>query len=373
VLGEVVTRILVVEDEPGIALGLEDTLSLEGYQVEVVGDGLEAARRVVQETFDLIVLDVMLPGKSGLEICRELRRRDPRTPVILLTAKTRERDCITGLEAGANDYVSKPFSARELAARVRGLLRYATTAHEDDALDIEARGAWTVQQRMVPIPAPPAAGLDYSCLSRPAGRVSGDYYDYLPLSRGRLAFLVADVCGKGMPAALLGASLVSLVRAGLTAGDHAGQVLARANELMFARMGERYVTAFLGIYDPSARMLTYANAGHYPPIVVHAEDVDRLSTLTPPIGLFAELEPAEQLVELRREDWLIVPTDGIIEAADETGEEFGAARLIGVVRARADAPAAAVCERLVDAAAAFSNHRRADDMTVLAAHVLTES
>jgi DNA-binding response OmpR family regulator len=118
-------RILVVEDEPPLALGLEDDLKLEGYEVEVVRDGETASRRAQEGSFDLIILDVMLPRKDGFEVCRELRRAGLRTPVILLTAKTQESDKVLGLELGADDYVTKPFSPRELRARVKAALRRA--------------------------------------------------------------------------------------------------------------------------------------------------------------------------------------------------------------------------------------------------------
>jgi two-component system alkaline phosphatase synthesis response regulator PhoP len=120
------TRILVVEDEPGIALGLEDDLKMEGYEVEVLGDGAEAARRARQTAFDLILLDVMLPGKDGFEVCRELRRAGLRTPILMLTARTQEAEKVLGFELGADDYVTKPFGTRELRARIKALLRRAS-------------------------------------------------------------------------------------------------------------------------------------------------------------------------------------------------------------------------------------------------------
>ncbi len=120
------TRILVVEDEPGIALGLEDDLKMEGYEVEVARDGITAARRAREAAFDLILLDLMLPGKDGLEVCRELRRVGLRTPILMLTAKAQEAEKVLGLEIGADDYVTKPFGARELRARIKALLRRAS-------------------------------------------------------------------------------------------------------------------------------------------------------------------------------------------------------------------------------------------------------
>jgi len=118
-------RILVVEDEPSLAMGLEDDLKLEGYEIEVVGDGENACKCALANPFDLIVLDVMLPRKDGFEVCRELRRTGLRTPILLLTAKAQESDKVLGLELGADDYVTKPFSPRELRARVKALLRRA--------------------------------------------------------------------------------------------------------------------------------------------------------------------------------------------------------------------------------------------------------
>ena len=120
------THILVVEDERQLATVLEDDLKVEGYDVEVQGDGESASRRAREQPFDLIILDVMLPKKDGFEVCRDLRRAGVRTPVILLTAKTQESDKVLGLELGADDYVTKPFSPRELRARVKAILRRAS-------------------------------------------------------------------------------------------------------------------------------------------------------------------------------------------------------------------------------------------------------
>ena len=126
------TRILVVEDEPAIALGLEDDLRMEGYEVEVVSDGITASQRAREGGFDLILLDLMLPGKDGFEVCRELRRHGLRTPILMLTAKTQEAEKVLGFELGADDYVTKPFGTRELRARIKALLRRAAGEAEMD-------------------------------------------------------------------------------------------------------------------------------------------------------------------------------------------------------------------------------------------------
>jgi DNA-binding response OmpR family regulator len=115
-------RILIVEDEPDIAMVLQGDLKVEGYETEIAGDGETAIRRA-KEGWDLILLDVMLPGKDGFEVCREIRRARIQSRIILLTAKSQEAEKIMGLELGADDYVTKPFSPRELRARIRAVLR----------------------------------------------------------------------------------------------------------------------------------------------------------------------------------------------------------------------------------------------------------
>ena len=117
------SKILIVEDDPDILLPLQDDLALEGYQVEGVGDGETALRRLDEDRFDLLLLDVMLPGVDGFGVCRRLRHGGSRLPIVLLTAKAQEAEVVMGLEQGADDYITKPFSPRVLRARLRAVLR----------------------------------------------------------------------------------------------------------------------------------------------------------------------------------------------------------------------------------------------------------
>ena len=124
--------ILVVEDDPSIRLGLQRNLSYEGYRVVVAATGPEGLDAAFREKPDLVLLDVMLPGASGLEICKAIRRHDPALPVLIVSARTQEADRVQGLDLGADDYIPKPFSVRELLARVRtALRRRRALAHEE--------------------------------------------------------------------------------------------------------------------------------------------------------------------------------------------------------------------------------------------------
>jgi DNA-binding response OmpR family regulator len=121
------TSILIVEDDEGIAMGLEDDLRLDGYDVAVARDGEDGVRRARARTFDLIVLDIMLPRKDGYQVCRELRHAGVGTPIIMLTARTQDAEKVLGLEIGADDYVTKPFNPMELRARIKAVLRRASS------------------------------------------------------------------------------------------------------------------------------------------------------------------------------------------------------------------------------------------------------
>ncbi len=117
------TRVLIVEDEDNIATLLRDDLKIEGYEAEIVSDGEQALAIVKEKDFDLILLDIMLPGMDGYEICRQLRRNETSIPIIMLTAKGQEAEKVLGLELGADDYITKPFSPLELRARIKAVLR----------------------------------------------------------------------------------------------------------------------------------------------------------------------------------------------------------------------------------------------------------
>ena len=125
-------KILVIEDEESIRMALEDDFILEGYAVEVASDGFEGIEKAKNPEINLIILDIMLPGMNGFDICKKLRSKNIQTPIIMLTAKGQEIDRVVGLEIGADDYVTKPFSPRELQARVKSILRRMETTSDSD-------------------------------------------------------------------------------------------------------------------------------------------------------------------------------------------------------------------------------------------------
>ncbi len=369
--------ILIVEDDPAILCGLKDNLEFESHEVLTATDGEAGYRAVCDHTPDLVILDLMLPKLNGYDLCRRVRGEGFNAPILMLSARSQEGDRVVGLDLGANDYVSKPFSLRELLARVRALLRHEREHRLDEAhLGSELEMATKVQQGLFPHVLPEVTGLDYAGICRPARGVSGDTYDFLPLGDGKLGLLLADVSGKGMPAALLGASLHAVVRAdAVSAGDHCGEVLAKANSMLFeTTTAERFATVFYGVYDARSRILNYANAGHCPPILVRQGTASRLDSITQPVGMVRILPALQDRVQLVPEDWLLIFSDGIPEAPSASGEEFGDNGLLDALDRLKSGTAAQVCEGIVNE---VRNHiegqRQPDDITLIVVKVLPVS
>jgi sigma-B regulation protein RsbU (phosphoserine phosphatase) len=367
------SRILIVEDDPAILCGLRDNLEFESHQVLTAVDGEAGYRAVCEHTPDLVILDLMLPKLSGYDLCRRVRGEGFHAPILMLSARSQEGDRVVGLDLGANDYVSKPFSLRELLARVRALLRHEREHRVDEArMNGELEMAAKVQQALFPRVLPVVPGLDYAGVCRPAQGVSGDYYDFLALGAGKLGLLLADVSGKGMSAALLGASLHAAVRSYAPANAGCGEVLAKASHLLYETSeANRFATVFYGVYDPATRLLTYANAGHNSPMLVRDGACIRLKSLTPPAGMLADLPALQDRIELISGDWLLIFSDGIPEAADASGEDFGDNGLLEAFGRHAKGTAAEVCEGVINAVRNhFREQRQPDDITLIAVKVL---
>jgi len=186
-------RILVVEDEIAIQRGLCDVLAYRGYAPHGVANGDDGLRAALGGDFDLVLLDVMLPGRNGFDICRELRARDARLPILMLTARGAEEDVVRGFRCGSDDYVTKPFSVAELMARVEALLRRGQRAGSEAAASFALAG-WRIEpERLV-------AERDGAAIDLTRREVA--ILALLAGERGRIVSrrrLLADVWGMGSP------------------------------------------------------------------------------------------------------------------------------------------------------------------------------
>jgi sigma-B regulation protein RsbU (phosphoserine phosphatase) len=358
-------RIVVIEDDPAIRRGLAHTLRTESYDVLTAANGDDGYRMVREQQPDLVILDLMLPGMSGYDICRKVRRHGLSTPILMLTAQDQETHRIQGFEVGADDYVAKPFSVRELLGRVRAILR-RSEGRSDIANQQELDEARQIQQRLMPTEIPQINGLRIAGTCRPARIAGGDYFDVIKLDDHEVAVCIADVCGKGMPAAMMMSNLQAAVKTCVSKRMRPRELCESVNRLMCANMASHgFITFFYSVLNTNKKALTYCNAGHNQPILAD----HRLSYGGGVLGVFREWRYEEQEVALASGDRIVLYTDGLTESQNSTGEEFGDGRLIELMRHSADADAAALIERVIAAATKFSNGNFEDDVTVVTVSV----
>ena len=247
-------------------------------------------------------------------------------------------------------------------------------AKEKERLQSELEIASEVQNQLFPRSAPSMRTIELIGVCEPASMVSGDYFDYLCLPNGHLALALGDVAGKGISAALLMASIQSIVRTQLASAVNCSTsaVVAQLNRQLYANTApEKYATFFFGVYDDESRTLTYTNAGHLPPMLVRGEEVIPLEVTGTVVGAFPVANYEEQIIRIERGDLLIAYTDGITEPENAYGEEFGAERLAEVaMRHQASAPREIVA-KIMEAVGLWSAAAELpDDMTVLIARGL---
>jgi sigma-B regulation protein RsbU (phosphoserine phosphatase) len=243
-----------------------------------------------------------------------------------------------------------------------------------ETLARELEIAREVQERLFPQVLPDVPALEYAGHCRPARAVGGDYYDFLALSSGRLGLVIGDVSGKGVPAALLMASLQASVRGQAEGVASVAALMANVNRLVCDASPEnRYATFFYAQFDPATRRLVYSNGGHNPPIVLRGSDVLRLETGGPPVGLFRFSQYAQDEITLEPGDLLVLFTDGISEAENPAEDEWGEDALIAAARTCNGLPPVEAIARIMQAADNFADGApQHDDMTLVVAKVLPE-
>ena len=363
-------RIMVIEDDPAILRGLAMNLRLESYDVLTASRGDEGYRMVQQEQPDLVILDLMLPGMNGYDVCRQLRRHGMATPILMLTAQEQEVDRLQGFEAGADDYVTKPFSVRELLVRVRAILR-RSEGRSDLANQRELDEARRIQERLMPSEIPQLHGMRIAGTCRPARITGGDYFDVLKLHDRAVAVCIADVCGKGMPAAMLMANLQAAVKTCASKGMRPQELCETVNRLMCDNIaGQGFITFFYAVIETDGegvRHCTSCNAGHNPPIVACQDgSFMRLDCGGAVLGVLRNWRYEEQEVRLNAGDRILLYSDGITENRNAAGEEFGEARLVDLLSYCTDGNAEGLIEHVIAAAENFGQGTFEDDVTVVA-------
>ena len=341
-------RILIVDDTPANIQILTGILKEKGYQLSIATNGKQALEVLERVRPDLILLDVMMPEMDGFETCRHVKNSESLRdiPIIFLTAKADTVDIVQGFEIGAVDYVPKPFQPHELLARIHTHLTMdqlrRTLAEKNEELarahKREMEMAYRVQSQLIPTNTPQIPGWEFAASWQPAKEVSGDYYDFIP-TNDNVGIVIADVSGKGMPAALFMASTRSIVRAKVTAALTPADCFTQANALICADAARgMFITVFYAELDPRNATLTYVNSGHNPPFVYHADrkEISEIRPTGPVLGVKESLQCKQQQISIGSGDLVLVYTDGITEAFDLEMKEFGDDRLKDILLKHAE-------------------------------------
>ena len=404
--------VLVVDDDANNRDLLSRRLRRLGYEVEVGHDGQHALDLLGGRSFDVVLLDVMMPGLDGFETLKILRESRPATdlPVIMATAKDDSEDVIHALGLGANDYVTKPLDFPVVVARIQTQIslkraveqvrqlerRLADRNHELEAangrMSRDLRAAARIQETLLPRSSPDVPALDFAWAFRPCDELAGDGLSAIKLDEHRVALYVLDVSGHGVASSLMSVSVGRLLTPPSDAssilvkgGDgldrleplSPAEVAARLNRLFpFEVSTEQYFTLVYAVLDTSNFEFRYTLAGHPGPVHLPATGGAKiLPGRGFPIGLADGPRPYnEWAVRLDPGDRVYLYSDGIPEAVSPAGEPFGSGRMLAKIDEGRPEPLCSVVNGLVSEVEAWSglDHVR-DDVSVLAVEVRERS
>ena len=368
-------KVLVVDDSATSRMVLREAVEDLGHECVVAEDGTEGWKAFRHEEPEAVISDWLMPGMDGIDLCRLIREDAdaPYTYFVMITSLDDGESALSGMRAGADDYLTKPFRPHDIemrliaAARVTAVhrrLRARTKQIED-----EVRTAAGVQQGLLPANPPTVPGITMGGLSVPAAEVGGDYYDFLLTPGGAVILVIADVTGHSISAALLMAMARTVLREQAARGLAPHDALEAINAAMYGDLVNAglFITFFYAMYDPPTGALTFANGGHNPPLLRRADGtIEHLDADGAPIGLLDEVGFQLGRTQLAAGDLVVLYTDGIVEAGIELDDPFGDERLAELVGADANASPAELALRIHDAVVAHSGAESAhrDDITV---------
>jgi phosphoserine phosphatase RsbU/P len=367
-------RVLVADDQADILLALRMLLRDVGLDVDAASSVPEVRAKLGAAAYDLLLMDLnyardTTSGEEGLALLTDLHTQDPLLPVFVMTGWGSIDTAVEAMRRGACGFVHKPWDNQALADAIRREVEHGRTLRRRHVrASREQQEAQAIQRSLLPGEVPQGEEWELAARWIPRCGFGGDLYDMTPIPGGRIALSIGDVCGTGLPAALMAANVQASVRAFVTLEVSSSRALTRLNrDLARHATLRRFVTFFLGIYEPRSRRLTYCNAGHNFPIVIHRDgSIERLEQGGPVLGAFEESRFEDRSIDLSSGDRLACFTDGITEARGADDSEFGDERLVDVLRGQtASAAAADVVDAVFASATAFSGGTFQDDATVL--------
>jgi sigma-B regulation protein RsbU (phosphoserine phosphatase) len=366
-------RVLVADDQADVRMALRLLMRDAGLETDGAGSVDEVRRKLEAGNYDLLLLDLnyardTTSGREGLELLAEVHARDPLLPVVVMTGWGSVEMAVEAMRRGARTFVHKPWDNAVLSDAIRREVEDGRAARDAERrASRDQADAQAIQRALLPSSLPAIPGCGLAARWTPASAFGGDGYDVVQLTSTTFAISVADVCGKGLAAALLMSNLQASVRAFASIDPTPTHVAAKVNAaLVRNECLRRFVTFFYAVYDTVTRELTFANAGHNPPMVIGADgSVRRLATGGMVLGVFEPTAFEQERTRLLPGDHLVLFTDGIVEAEDALGDEFGDDRLADiVVRNRRDT-AANLVDGIFSEVTRFAPGPLQDDATVV--------
>jgi sigma-B regulation protein RsbU (phosphoserine phosphatase) len=365
-------RVLVADDQSDVIAALRLLLRGAGLGVDGATSVQEVRHCLSHQAYDLVLMDLnyardTTSGREGLDLLTEIHARDRLLPIIVMTGWGSIDTAVEAMRRGARTFVHKPWDNRMLTEAVWREIEDGHALRLADSLaSTEQADARAIQRSLLPAALPSMPGCDLAARWEPATAFGGDCYDALRLTDTQLAISIADVCGKGLPAAMLMSNLLASVRAFATSERAPREVVGSTNRALCRHANlRRFVTLFYGVYDSIPRRLTYTNAGHNPPVVARGDGTfERLSVGGMVTGIFEEAAYEEGTVVLEPGDRLVLFTDGITEARSPNGTEFEDEGLIRAMT-RYQGDAAGLVSGIFDEVAAFAGGPLQDDATAV--------
>lgn len=364
--------ILIVDDNPTNVDILQARLAANNYEIITAADGEQGLAMAKEAQPDLILLDIMMPKMDGLEVCRYLRADTslPFMPIILVTAKADSKDIVAGLEAGGDEYLTKPVDHAALVARVKSMLRikllHDTVLEQSAQLEAQLETATQIQSLFWPkIPELKAGGHIWA-ESVPATYVGGDLYDVIPLPDDSLLAYVADVSGKGVPAALIMAALSTNIRSEALLQSEVDKLLETVNNTLHSLTSEEgfFATIVIARYWPASGKMQLALGGHLQPLWINENGIGELPPLKGiSIGVTPDVLYEKKEINLSPGESILFFSDGLIEAENEDNELFGNDRLVDSIKNAQGPPWG---KGLIDSISQWRGNAKAnDDVTLL--------
>jgi phosphoserine phosphatase RsbU/P len=339
--------ILIIEDNPASLEIMNARLSAHGYNIITAVDGAQGFDLALQKLPDLILSDIMMPKMDGLEVCRRLKNDPdiPFIPIILVTAKTDTKDIVVGLEAGADEYLTKPIEHTSLVARVKSMLRikdlHDVVLEQSNQLKIQLKTATKVQELFFPKTREVSERVNIWTYRKPASYVGGDLFDVIELNDGSVLVYLADISGKGVAAALIMAALSTMIRAEAPFYNDIVELLTVVNRSMVNLSSDEgyFATVVCGRYWPENGRLQLLRAGHPFPLWITEGSVNGLPWLEgSPLGIQEEVHYDTSEIYLAEGDSCLFYSDGVTEAENQDRVMFGVDRLHGCLGGQTDPP-----------------------------------